>query len=234
MFRCADDEMPDGSLHDYYSVTGGYFSMKGRSVACSGRFLRAVNAATEDATLPFPRLADLNAASERTTEERHTLTQLRQSVNMIEENLYALVSDKEKIPMLWSGVCDPNAPETAEDTTLVRRPHLAHRTLYETALRAAHGLALLLDKADSEISDDQFKEKGLKGKLRKRHENFPELYSIEEQAELALEPAPMNSSRLWGRVEERVREHPQESQSAGSKRGEPCTAESGQPNTPLT
>ena len=137
--------------------------------------------------------------------------------------------------MLWSGVCDPNAPETAEDTTLVRRPHLARRTLYETALRAAHGLALLLDKADSEISDDQFKEKGLKGKLRKRHKKFPDLYSTEELAELALEPAgPMNSTRLWGRVEEQVQEHHQESQSLGSKRGEPCTAESGQPNTPLT
>eukprot|EP00961_Rhodomonas_salina_P233487 3155699-Rhodomonas_salina.2 len=67
--------------------------MKGRSAACSGRFLRAVNAATEDATLPFPSssLADLNSASERTTEELHTLTQLCQSVNMIEENLYSLV-----------------------------------------------------------------------------------------------------------------------------------------------
>eukprot|EP00961_Rhodomonas_salina_P103323 1389903-Rhodomonas_salina.1 len=73
---------------------------------------------------------------------------------MIEENLYSFVSDKAKIPMLWSGVCDPNAPETAEDTTLVRQPHLARWTLYETALRAAHCLAFLLDKADSEISDD--------------------------------------------------------------------------------
>eukprot|EP00961_Rhodomonas_salina_P233486 3155699-Rhodomonas_salina.1 len=71
--------------------------------------------------------------------------------------------------MLWSCVCDPNAPETAKDTTLVRQPHLAHLTLYETALRAAHCLVFLLDKADSEISNDQFKEKGLKGKLRKRH-----------------------------------------------------------------
>eukprot|EP00961_Rhodomonas_salina_P281870 3809011-Rhodomonas_salina.1 len=82
--------------------------------------------------------------------------------------------------MLWSYLCDDNAEEEAKDTTLVRQQHIVCRSLYETALRTAHCLAFLLDKADSDISNNQFKERGLKGKLHIRMEKFPEVYSTEE------------------------------------------------------
>eukprot|EP00961_Rhodomonas_salina_P201696 2720871-Rhodomonas_salina.1 len=58
--------------------------MHSRAGGCTGRFIRAANAASAYTDIPFPSLADLNTASERTAEELHALTELRQSISKIE------------------------------------------------------------------------------------------------------------------------------------------------------